>query len=51
MSGKLDNPFVGPRPLTREEKIHGRTDEIAELDYLLGAQRIVRRIGDKALIR
>ena len=35
------NPYPGPRPFRSGEKIYGREREIAELYYLLVAQRIV----------
>ncbi len=37
----LNNPFVGPRPLTRDNPIFGRDREIAELRHLLTAERFV----------
>ena len=35
------NPFVGPRPFERGEKIYGREQEIRDLDHQLSAERIV----------
>jgi WD40 repeat protein len=35
------NPFVGPRPISAEEKIFGRNDEIRRLTHLFLAERIV----------
>ena len=37
----LPNPFVGPRPLTRDNPIFGRDREIIELSQLLTAERLV----------
>ncbi|HEX4201613.1 MAG TPA: hypothetical protein VHY59_08860, partial [Chthoniobacterales bacterium] len=35
------NLFIGPRPLSAEEKIFGRSDEIRRLTHLFLAERIV----------
>lgn len=35
------NPYVGPRPFERDERLYGREDEIRELRYLWMAERIV----------
>ena len=35
------NPFPGPRPFERGERIYGRDKEIRELRFLLQAERIV----------
>lgn len=35
------NPFVGPRPFERGERLHGREREISELHFRLNAERIV----------
>jgi WD40 repeat protein len=35
------NPFVGPRPFERGERLFGRDREITELSYRLNAERIV----------
>jgi hypothetical protein len=36
-----DNPYVGPRPMRRGEKIHGRASEIVEVRGLLVSNRVV----------
>lgn len=41
MADAAPNPFVGPRPLERGEKIYGRDREIRDLDNLIAAERIV----------
>ena len=35
------NPFVGPRPFERGERLYGRDQEVRDLDNLLAAERIV----------
>ncbi|MCP4657025.1 MAG: ATP-binding protein, partial [bacterium] len=35
------NPFVGPRPFERGEKLYGRDREVRDLYYLLNAERVV----------
>ena len=40
-AGIGDNPYVGPRPFRRGERIYGRDREIRKLFYLLSAERIV----------
>lgn len=37
----LTNPYPGPRPFQRGERLYGREREITELFYLLSAERIV----------
>ena len=37
----VDNPYVGARPLTREQRLFGRDRERRELTDLLIAERIV----------
>jgi hypothetical protein len=41
MTSEHPNPFVGPRPFQRGEKLFGRSREVRELFYLLTAERIV----------
>jgi hypothetical protein len=38
---KRANPFVGPRPLEKGQRIFGRDREIDQLYYLLSAERVV----------
>src|SRR4051812_14482389 len=37
----LSNPFVGPKPLSKDDPIFGREQELRELRYLLTSERIV----------
>jgi len=37
----MQNPFVGPHPLTKTDPIFGRDQEIAELRHLITAERLV----------
>jgi len=37
----MQNPFVGPRPLSKSNPIFGRGREIAELRHLITAERLV----------
>jgi WD40 repeat protein len=39
--GRIDNPYVGPRPLQTSDTIYGRARELHELGDLLIAERIV----------
>jgi WD40 repeat protein len=41
MADHAPNPYPGPRPFQRDEKLYGRDREITQLFYLLSSERIV----------
>jgi len=40
-AGAGPNPFVGPRPFERGERLYGRENEVSELHFRLNAERII----------
>jgi WD40 repeat protein len=41
MADRAPNPYPGPRPFQRDEKLYGRDREITQLFYLLSSERVV----------